>query len=504
MTEKTSQNSPLDVGWLNIQTPGKIGLTMAPGRQQRGAFTGTNWCRDLDADLSHLVKTHHANVIVCMLEDHELAAFGIADYEAALRQYGLTLHRLPIVDGGLPSSLAPVLELLSAIHQHAQAGRNVVIHCAGGLGRAGTIGGCYLRWRGREVDDVFSTLKRARGPRCPENQRQRAFIADFPPAADDSTAPAGQQARIAGAVLGAAIGDAMGHPTEFMSMDQIRARYGAQGVTTFELWWDRDGARFAPYTDDTQMAEIVLRCLIEGRANDDDLDATMTRMAAGFVDWMNHPQGGHRGPGRACLAGCRALARGVHWQEAGGETAGGCGTVMRAWPFGLVFADDLSRAELWAVEHSKLTHRDPIALAASAAIAVGTRGSLLGHAVAQVIGDMIAAAGRWSPRTAEMMQRAWDEARDGTTPDVTLDRLRSWAAHEAIAAAVYIFARHPDDARAAILEGANTPGDSDSIATLAGALVGARVGIAGLPEEWVAGVERSQALLELARQVSPA
>ena len=41
MTDKTSQNSPLDVGWLDTQTPGRIGLTMAPGRQQRGAFTGT-------------------------------------------------------------------------------------------------------------------------------------------------------------------------------------------------------------------------------------------------------------------------------------------------------------------------------------------------------------------------------------------------------------------------------------------------------------------------------
>ncbi len=114
---------------------------------------------------------------------------------------------------------------------------------------------------------------------------------------------------------------------------------------------------------------------------------------------------------------------------------------------------------------------------------------------------MIAAAARQDPKTATMMSQARDEALGGVGPDVTLERLQAWAAHEAIAAGVYIFLRHPDDARAAILEGANTPGDSDSIATIAGALVGARVGLAGLPREWVADVERSAELLALAGRI---
>ena len=97
-----------------------------------------------------------------------------------------------------------------------------------------------------------------------------------------------------------------------------------------------------------------------------------------------------------------------------------------------------------------------------------------------------------------MMARAIDEAQEGVKPETTLERLEGWAAHEAIAAAVYVFARHPDDPRAAILEGANTPGDSDSIATLAGTLVGARVGVGALPSDWVRDVERSDALIELA------
>jgi ADP-ribosyl-[dinitrogen reductase] hydrolase len=302
--------------------------------------------------------------------------------------------------------------------------------------------------------------------------------------------------RYAGAVLGAAIG----HPTEFIgSLDTIRQLYGPEGVTEYALYWERDGRRFAPYTDDTQMAEIVLRSLL---ASGGDLDATMRSIAAGFVGWASAPQGGHRAPGNACLQGCSALADGVHWSEAGGESAGGCGSVMRAYPFGLVFAHDLARAEEWAVMHSKLTHRDPIALAACAAMAVGVARVLRGDPVQVVLSEMVAAAGRYSAGTAAMMADALADADRGVPPEVTLDRLRAWTAHEAIAAAVYLFARHPDDPRSAILEGANSPGDSDSIATLAGALSGARAGLGALPRAWIDELERSDELLALALEAA--
>lgn len=308
--------------------------------------------------------------------------------------------------------------------------------------------------------------------------------------------------RTAGCVLGAAIGDAIGHPTEFISsFEAIRDRFGPEGVKGYELWWEKGGKRFAPYTDDTQMAEVVLRALLWGRRNDADLDATMQKMAEGFIQWADSPQGGHRAPGNACLSGCRALARGTHWKVAGGERAGGCGSVMRAYPFGLIFHDDVRRAERWSVEHSKLTHRDPIALAASAAMAVGVALTYRGEDPRSVLSEMIAAACRYSPSTGRMMARALDEAEDGTEPEITLKRLEGWAAHEAIAAAVYLYARHPGDPQAAILEGANTPGDSDSLATLAGALVGTRCGLAALPADWVRDVERSDSLLALAAAI---
>ncbi len=134
-------------------------------------------------------------------------------------------------------------------------------------------------------------------------------------------------------------------------------------------------------------------------------------------------------------------------------------------------------------------------------MAVGVARVVRGEAPQVVASAMVAAACRQSPRTGAMMAQALEEALDGTPPEVTLKRLEGWAAHEAVAAAVYLFMRHPDDIRAAILEGATSPGDSDSLATLAGALVGARRGLGAIPEDWIHGVERSRALMALGARI---
>ena len=310
------------------------------------------------------------------------------------------------------------------------------------------------------------------------------------------------RSRVVGAVLGAAIGDAMGHSTEFLSLAEIRHRYPPAGVTRYELYWERDGRRFAPYTDDTQMAEIVLATLSEAVEADWPMDETMARMAPRFAEWRVNPQGGHRAPGNSCMAGARRLGEGVPWQEAGAVDAGGCGSVMRAYPFGILFHDSPSTAVEWAVQHSKLTHRAPIALAACAGMAAGMAAVLGGSSIPDAVAMMISAASEEDSGTAAMMNDARLLAETGAAPDAVLTKYLGWAAHDAIAAATFVVLRHPDDPAAAILEGANSEGDSDSIATLAGALLGAKCGVESLPAEWVRDVERSDELCELAERAA--
>ncbi|MBI4953139.1 MAG: ADP-ribosylglycohydrolase family protein [Myxococcales bacterium] len=507
---RTSDTHPIRVDWL-VEAPGRIGLTLAPGKHAP-SLTGAPWARDLAADLDRLTGELGVRVLVCLLEAEEMARLRIPTLleEAAAR--GLETHWLPIADGGVPPTVEAARALVERLVARAAEGAPVVVHCQGGIGRAGTLGGCALVELGMTTLEALATLKERRDPRSPETGAQADFIARFERSrgerlsggsASRARVPfARPRAGIVGAVLGAAIGDAMGHPVEFLSREAIHARFGPAGVRGFELYWEREGVRFAPYTDDTQLAEIVLRALVAARAHGEELDATMQRIARGLARWQTEPQGGHRAPGNACLAGARALAAGVPWREAGAPDAGGCGSVMRAYPFGLVWSDDRERAAGWAAEHSRLTHGAPIALAACAAMAVGTALALAGAAPGAVAEAMIAAARRYDAGTAELLVRSRDEALAGVPPETTLERLRGWAAHEAVAAALYVFLRHPDDPAVAILEGANTPGDSDSIATLAGALVGARMGVDALPPGWVRDVERSGALSALALEAS--
>jgi len=167
-----------------------------------------------------------------------------------------------------------------------------------------------------------------------------------------------------------------------------------------------------------------------------------------------------------------------------------------------MFADELDRAEQWAAEHSKTTHRATSALAACAAMARGTAAVVQSLAPSEVLDAMTVAAARYDHETARILEHARQEAVAGVEPDHTLQQLLGWSASEAVAAAAYVFLRHADDFRAGVLEAANTPGDSDAIASLSGALIGARVGFEGLPEDWVRELERSDALLELADEVT--
>ena len=158
-------------------------------------------------------------------------------------------------------------------------------------------------------------------------------------------------------------------------------------------------------------------------------------------------------------------------------------------------------AERWAVAQSLPTHRDPIALAASAAIAVGVAWILADHPLPAVLRAMKDAAARYDQRTAGMMGRALAEAQGDAPVDDVLDRLRGWAAHEAIAAGLFLFVRFLEQPAEGLLAGANAPGDSDSLASIAGALLGAWHGIDALPPEWRADVERPADLERLAAGV---
>ena len=346
--------------------------------------------------------------------------------------------------------------------------------------------------------------------------------------------PAALQAsytRVRSSLFASAIGDALGRVTEFIpSTKSIFERY-PQGVRSFKDFKESDWSLLpqyykaqgiAPYTDDTRMALLVTEVLISAKQREWSKETTMSELAKAFIKDLDEPYGwaaGYRAPGNACLKGVHLIknrtAHKTGWWNAHASEAGGCGSVMRTFPFGLVFWHNPTKAVSWAVEHSKITHSHPIALAACAAMALGTALAVDGNRDPEsIIQAMIVAAEKYDVGTAQKMRKALAYAHQAREllynssiraqtqyhqlHEKVFAEFEGWAAHDAIAATVYVFAVCPRDLSAALFISVHTQGDSDSIAAMSGALVGAYSGIA--PDaHLVRQIEHSKEIDNLAR-----
>ncbi len=350
--------------------------------------------------------------------------------------------------------------------------------------------------------------------------------------------------RMANALLISTRGDALGRVTEFIrSTEAIFERYPS-GVRSPEDFRQNDwnklpdkfyGGRVAPYTDDTRMAVLVCKALIESKGYNWDLERTMNAIALEFVDDYSNKQYGwaasYRVPGNSCLKGAQSASEKIRngknmaprWWDAKRADGIGCGSVMRVFPFGLAFSNDIEKAKTWAVEHSKITHGSPMALAACAAMAVGVAHALNGQKNHEDIARcMITAAREYDESTAGKMREALLYAKKArvllhaffehnilsalSSPkfralhDEVFGKFQAWNADDAIAAALYVWMVFPEDYESALYMSIHTPGDSDSIAAMAGALVGAYMKT-GKPIE-SKDIEDEHVLQELAQSLA--
>lgn len=320
-------------------------------------------------------------------------------------------------------------------------------------------------------------------------------------------------------MFGLAYGDALGAPTEFLSMKQIRRRFGEHGPAGIE-------GDPALVTDDTQMAIAAGLALLDALANPPftpDLITPMWRRR--FVDWLDSPDN-NRAPGNTCLNACRNLAAGKPWVEATVAGSKGCGANMRVAPVGLAPGlSDETRAGASQLQ-AALTHGHPTGLAASDLTAFAVRWLADGMAPSDLpaalrdrchdqravyherwLGTLWQRPGMDAPET--FIARGWDECL------AVLDRLdealgsgdrtsdpcavtgEGWVAEEALATGLLCFLLFPDEPVEAIRRGAASSGDSDSIACLAGAFAGAHLGMGAWPAEWSARIEYAADLARL-------
>lgn len=319
------------------------------------------------------------------------------------------------------------------------------------------------------------------------------------------------EGKIAGVLFGAAYGDALAAPTEFIrSAQQIRQKFAPSGPTDIHA---------GHVTDDTQMMLAVGRALLESG----DIPTLTAALRREFIAWLHDPDN-NRAPGMTCLQACRALETGGAWQQASVHGSKGCGANMRVQPVAFV-ADAGARAGAAQLQ-AALTHGHPTGLAAADLTAQTIYLLLTGTAPAQLLPalrDYIASQrtvyhAEWlgelwqyggdSPEN--FIARGWDEClKVWQWVEAAVSRGISaeadpcdfagegWIAEEAWATALLCFLLTPDDAPETLRRAATTGGDSDSLACLAGAFAGAYLGVEAFPAAWRGRIEYAE---ELERQ----
>jgi ADP-ribosylglycohydrolase len=303
--------------------------------------------------------------------------------------------------------------------------------------------------------------------------------------------------RIAGCLYGAAIGDALGSAFEFVPSEQIERHLGEPIVRDYlpairgSLLYPREPGH---PTDDTAMALSVASAI----AGTEPL--TAATFAERFLEDLDHRNGRFArmfwegGPGGATTRALARLKTGADPATCGAPNDGGNGAAMRAHPVGFLAERDEVLAV--AATQARVTHGHPAAIATAMAVAALVYDALHGIAPTEEV-----------PAGVEDAQfaQAWRERHGDLVPSgICLPKqLRDvdMAAWNSVAAAHAIAQCFPDDPVTAIGVAAASGGDTDTIASITGAIVGARSGIAAFPNPWLTGLSARAAVDEALEEV---
>ena len=166
---------------------------------------------------------------------------------------------------------------------------------------------------------------------------------------------------------------------------------------------------------------------------------------------------------------------------------------MRSAILGVCFADDEARLVAFNRIAARLTHTDPKAECGALAIALAARCSMRGQVFDVFIADLSRLAAAHNEAGAELVElarRALASARAGeSTPDfaqsIGCGKPVSGYMYHSVPTVLHAWFAHPGDYAAAVSAIIRCGGDTDTTAAMLGAIVGAGVGPAGIPQRWV-------------------
>ena len=285
------------------------------------------------------------------------------------------------------------------------------------------------------------------------------------------------QDRYRGALLGLAVGDALGTTLEFRSPGTFEPIDDLIGGGPFNL-------RAGEFTDDTSMALCLAESLIE--SNGFEATDAMQR----FVRWLRR---GHLSCTGECfdigMATSAALER---FERTGDPFAGdtnphiaGNGSIMRLAPIPLFFATKPRLAIERAVESSRLTHAATECIDACRYLAALIVGALQGRSKEELLGE------RFDPTDARIwmeqpLSPKIDAIAAGSFKRKNPPALRGTGyVVDSLEAALWAF-WHGQDYRDVVCRGVNLGDDADTTGSVVGQLAGAFYGVDGIPAAWLA------------------
>jgi len=168
MEKRIKRGGRLRVDWIEHEAIAKnsLGLTILPGRK--------DYSRSIDDDIQQL-KSAGISVIIPLITDDEFHNFGVDELLDEYEENGFLVNSLPIMDQLVPSE-QEMRVLVKFIDDQLLAGKKVLLHCVGGLGRSGMAAASYLKYKGLSADIAIEIIRNSRGPRAVESKIQEEFV----------------------------------------------------------------------------------------------------------------------------------------------------------------------------------------------------------------------------------------------------------------------------------------------------------------------------------------
>lgn len=509
----TSHSSPLIIASVQSDAcNGSVGMTLCPGKQQPSALSGA-FQRDLSLDLDRVQSWGAAAVLTLMSKD-ELSAFKVAQLGDEVENRGMLWFQLPVANHHLPDADFECRWVYAGVRLRGllRAGKKVLVHCGSGLGRTGVIAARLLVELGDSHEQAIVKVREAR-PGTLQESAQVQFLEQCQLASNDAWLD-----RVLGCLLGGAVGDAFGYAVEFDSLAKIRKCFGEQGLTRPVF---QDGKLVV--SDDTQMTLFTLEGILRCTDMNGELATPvwLDEVRHAYLDWYDTQLGQQsassvlhgrlaarpamrvkRAPGNTCLLALKSGGQGSIERRI--NQSKGCGGVMRTAPLG--FLQGMDPFDL-GIQAAALTHGHIDGWTPAGVLPRIVARLIQGEEKFLAVRNGFSDASEWGHIYGELAstQRyllARKLARKMRfNPTEAIRQLgEGWVGDEALAIAMYAFlsARSYTDA---ISRATNHDGDSDSTASIAGQLWGARHGVSDIPHAWIRRLDVLDEILLLVQQM---